>query len=158
MNEQTVQKLADAKQPLSHRLLRTLSNLDETGLSALRHVWPSIDPFDSQRSSEDISHKPTIIRPIGTKLKLQNNTGSHTDCEVDTEQLHPELRNAFPCRISGFVVNSLHDRHYDAQSQGEWHKYPVIHGGEGKLCPRPIDKRIINCLHNFQGVINKGGY
>ena len=42
MNDQNLQKLADAKQPLSHRLLRTLSSLDPTSLSAVRRVWPSI--------------------------------------------------------------------------------------------------------------------
>jgi HEAT repeat protein len=42
MIEQTLQKLADAKQPLSHRLLRTLSGLDDPALSALRQAWPAI--------------------------------------------------------------------------------------------------------------------
>ncbi len=42
MIEQTLQKLADARQQLSHRLLRTLSSLDNASLSAVRQVWPSI--------------------------------------------------------------------------------------------------------------------
>lgn len=42
MFEQTLQKLADVKQPLSHRLLRTLSSLDDTDLSAVQQVWPTI--------------------------------------------------------------------------------------------------------------------
>jgi HEAT repeat protein len=42
MLEQTLQQLADSQQTLTHKLLRTLSGLDRTGLVAVQRVWPTI--------------------------------------------------------------------------------------------------------------------
>jgi HEAT repeat protein len=42
MIEQTLEQLASSQQTLTHKLLRTLSGLDRTGLAAVQRVWPTI--------------------------------------------------------------------------------------------------------------------
>ena len=41
--------------------------------------------FDSKRRPEDIAHKPAVIAPVGSELKLQNQSRRHAYGKVDTE-------------------------------------------------------------------------
>ena len=41
--------------------------------------------LDSQRCPEDIPDKPTIVRPVGSELELEDQSRSDTDSEIDTE-------------------------------------------------------------------------
>ena len=106
--------------------------------------------FNSQRSTEDVSYKPRIIAPVCTELKLQNQTGCHTNGKVYTEEFHPKLGSLFPKFIACFIIQRLHDSHHHCQSECERNKNPVVHGCHRKLGSRPIDQRGVNTFnHNL---------
>ena len=46
------------------------------------------DALDGKRRSEDVAHKPAVITPVRTELKLQDDAGRHANGEVDAEKLH----------------------------------------------------------------------
>src|SRR5665647_1381915 len=70
--------------------------------------------FNSQWSTKNITNEPTIIRPVGSKLKLQNNTGGYTNSEVYSKKCHPKLSCFFPLLITCFYIQAFHYRHYYA--------------------------------------------
>ena len=106
--------------------------------------------FDSKRRTENIPHKPRIITPVRTKLKLQNQPRCHTDGEVNTEKFHPKLGSPLPEFIACFIIQRLHYSHHHSQSEGERNENPVVHGCHRKLGSRPIDQRGVNTFnHNL---------
>ena len=104
--------------------------------------------FDGQGGAEDITYKPGVVAPVGAELKLQNQSSGHAYGKVDAEEFHPVLSGAFPFLISRAVVEGLHQAHDNCQPQGEGNEDPVVDGGEGKLCSRPVNQRSVNvCQH-----------
>ena len=104
----------------------------------------SQNTLDGKRRTEDVAHKPTVITPIRTEFKFQNDTGCHTNSKVDTENLHPEFGSTFPKFVTRTVVRCLHDAHNYRQSKCQRHKNPVIDGGQGKLGSRPVNQGSVN--------------
>ena len=96
------------------------------------------DAFDGKGSTEDVTHKPRVVTPVGTKLKFEDNTRGNTDSEVDTEELLPKLGSCFPELITCAVINGFHNRHHECKSERKWDKQPVIACREGKLGARPV--------------------
>ena len=112
--------------------------------------------LDGQRRSEDVAHKPAVIAPVGTKLKLQDNARGHADGEVDAEQLHPEAGGTFPEGIARPIIESLHEAHDHGQSQGQRHENPMVDGRQGKLRPRPVNQRRIDVFnHKLRNLIRE---
>ena len=89
--------------------------------------------FDSKGSSEDVSYKPTVIRPVRSEFEFEDQPGGNTDSEVNTKQFHPELRCLFPELVTCFVIDGLHDGLYNAEPQCQGHEQPMIHGSESEL-------------------------
>ena len=104
----------------------------------------SQNTLDGKRRTEDVAHKPTVITPIRTEFKFQNDTGCHTNSKVDTENLHPEFGSTFPKFVTRTVVRCLHDAHNYRQSKCQRHKNSVIDGGQGKLGSRPVNQGSVN--------------
>ena len=75
--------------------------------------------FDCQRSAEDIAYEPTVVRPVRTELKFQDQTGSDSNRKIDTEEFHPEFGCFFPKLFSGTVVDRFHHGHHNSQPEGE---------------------------------------
>ena len=69
------------------------------------------DTLYGQWCSEDVAYKPGIVRPVGTKLKLQDDTCSHTHGEVDAKQLLPELCYVAPESVARAIPTSLGNAH-----------------------------------------------
>ena len=93
------------------------------------------DAFDGERSSEDVTHEPGVVAPVGAELEFEDDTCSYADSEVDGEKLHPELGGLFPELVFFHDINSLHYGHYDGESQSERDENPMISSGESKLRP-----------------------
>ena len=72
--------------------------------------------FDSKRRTEDVAHEPTVITPVRTEFKLQNQSRCHTYGKVDAEEFHPELGSMFPELVTRTVVHRFHDAHNYRQS------------------------------------------
>ena len=89
--------------------------------------------LDSERSAEDVTYKPTVVRPVRPEFEFEDQPGSNTDGEINAKQFHPELRCLFPKFITRFVIDGLHDGLYDAESQRERDEQPVVHGCESEL-------------------------
>ena len=98
----------------------------------------SEDAFNSKRCSEDVTYKPRVVAPVGTKFKLQDDTCGHTNGEVDTKELLPKLRGSLPKLITSAVVDGFHDGHHEGKSESEGDKQPVIACRKGKLGSRPV--------------------
>ena len=95
--------------------------------------------LDGQRSAEDVAHKPRIVAPVGTELKLEDDARSDAHGKVDGEELHPELGSPFPELVFLNHIQGFHGGHNHGQPQGEGHEDPMVTGGKGELCPRPVD-------------------
>ena len=108
----------------------------------------SHNTLDGQRCSEDVAHKPAVVAPVGTELKLQNKPCSHAYGEVDTKKFHPESGGPFPEKVARPIIKGLHKAHDHGQPQGQRHKNPMVDGGQCKLCPRPVDQRRINVFNH----------
>ena len=94
--------------------------------------------LDSQRSAEDVAHKPRVVAPVGAKFKFEDQARSHADREVDTKELHPKLRSALPDFSAFHDVDRLHNSHNHGEAERQRHKKPVIAGRKRKLRPRPV--------------------
>ena len=95
--------------------------------------------LNGKRSTEYIAHKPGIVTPVCTKFKLKNNTCCHAHGKVYTEQQHPELGYFKPFCTFCPHIYCFHNGNNNGYTQSKRHKQPVIHGSQGKLCPRPVD-------------------
>ncbi len=98
----------------------------------------SHNPFNGQGRAKNIAYKPGIIRPVGSKFKLENNACGHPNGEIDAKNSHPEFSNPLPGWVAGFNIDRFHNGDNESQPQCEGNKYPVIHGRKRKLTPRPI--------------------
>ena len=98
------------------------------------------DALDGQGRSEDVAYEPTVVRPVGAKLELQDQAGSDTDREVHAEKFHPELGGLLPGLVARPVIDCFHNGLDHAQAQCQWHEEPMIHGRESELRPRPINE------------------
>ena len=116
------------------------------------------DAFDGQRRTEDIAHEPGVIAPVGPELEFQNQAGSHTDSEIDPEDLHPELGGLLPEHIACLYVNGLHDTHDHGQAQCQGDKEPMVHGRHRELRPRPINQTRGNLFNHSIKVFNANQY
>ena len=113
------------------------------------------DTLNGKRCAKDIAHKPRIITEIGTKLKLQDDTRSDTDREVNTEDLHPEFGGLLPKLIARSDIDGLHNCHYHSESQRQRNKEPMITGCHCKLQSRPIDQcGFYHSVIRFKMIIN----
>lgn len=65
--------------------------------------------FNGQRRTEDIAHIVRVVRPVSPELELHGQTGCHTQREVDTKQLAPELGHIFINLFAGKDVDRFHD-------------------------------------------------
>ena len=117
-----------------HFLPAEIHNSHKGRLHEERH-----DALDGQRRPEDIAHEPRVVAPVGTKLELEDDAGSHTHGEIDAEEFLPEARGVFPETLAVAIVDGLTNTHNDCQAQGERHKQPVIDSGQRKLRPRPVN-------------------
>ena len=97
--------------------------------------------LDGKRSSKDVAHKPRVVAPVGTKLKFEDDTRSHTHGEVNTEEFLPKLCSLFPKLLAGAIPASFYDAHDEGESQRQWDEEPVIDGGESELRPCPVYRR-----------------
>ena len=88
----------------------------------------SHDTLDGQRSAEDVAHEPRVVRPVSTKLELEDDTRSHTHGEIDAEEALPELRSVAPENVAFAIPERLADAHDDCQSEGERHEEPMVDG------------------------------
>ena len=75
----------------------------------------------------------------GLTLEFHSETGGDPHCEVDAEQLAPELRHVAVDLLSRHHINGLHDDQYPRQSQRQWHEQEVIERGDRELQPRQFD-------------------
>ena len=76
--------------------------------------------LDSQRCPEDIPDKPTIVRPVGSELELEDQARRHADREVDREDADPEFRRALPEGIARAVVERFHDRADETEPERQY--------------------------------------
>ena len=97
------------------------------------------DAFDGERCTEDVTHKPRVVTPVGTKLEFEDDARGNTNCEVDAEEFLPKLGGSFPKFIPSAVINCFHNGHHECKSEGEGDKQPVVAGREGKLGARPVE-------------------
>ncbi len=102
------------------------------------------DTLDSQWRTEDVTHEPGIVRPVGAELELEDDTCGDTHGEVHAEQFLPELGSCLPELILRTIVIGLYDTHNDRQSEGQGHEEPVVDCRESELRPRPVDGSGIN--------------
>lgn len=89
--------------------------------------------FDRQRRTENIPYIVGVVRPVSPELELHGQTGSHTQSEVDTKQLAPELGHIFINLFAGKDVDRFHDGQQERHTERQWHKQEVVHRGQGKL-------------------------
>lgn len=113
----------------------------------------SNDPFDSKRSSENITDEPGIVTPVRSKLEFQDQSGGHPHCKINSKQTHPELNRPLPELISGTYIQCLHRSHHNGQSQSQWNKKPVIHGRQGKLRTRPVNHRSVDTFQHTTSIL-----
>jgi hypothetical protein len=100
----------------------------------------SQNALDGKRRAKNITYKPGIVTPVGSELKLKDQSRGYTYGKVDTENLHPKLGCPFPELIACFIIKGFHDTHNDCQAESEWHKNPMVHGCQSKLGSRPVNK------------------
>ena len=93
----------------------------------------SHDTLDSQRGAEDVAYEPGVVRPVGAKLELEDDTRGNTHGEVNSEEFLPEDSSIFPELLFRTIIDGLHDTHDD-----------VIDCREGELRSRPVDGSGIN--------------
>ena len=95
--------------------------------------------FDGKRRAEYVADKPGIVAPVCSELEFKNDACRHAYCEIDSEKTHPELGGKKPLLRFCLEIDALHDGDNHRQSEGEWHKEPMIDGRDGKLKPRPVN-------------------
>ena len=100
--------------------------------------------LDCQWRTEDVAHKPGVVRPVGAELEFEDDARGHTHGEVHAEKLLPEFGSSLPEFIFCTVVLGLDDTHDDGQAEGQGHEEPVIDCREGELRSRPVDGTGIN--------------
>ena len=102
------------------------------------------DTLDGQWRSEDVTYKPGVVRPVGAKLKLQNDTCSNAHGEVNAEETLPKLGRIAPECIAGAVPTGLDDTHHYGETQRQGHEEPVIDGCQCELRSCPVDGPAVN--------------
>ncbi len=95
--------------------------------------------LNGKRRTEDVAHKPTVIAPVGAKLKLQDDASGHADGEIHAKDGHPELGGGQPLLAARAQVDGFHDGHNHTQAERERHEEPVIDGRKRKLSARPVN-------------------
>jgi len=99
----------------------------------------SHNALDGQRGPENIAYEVRIVRPVGAEFEFENDSRCYADREIDPENPHPELRRPFPKLVAGTVIDALHDRADDAETEGQRHEQPMVNGCHRKLRARPVD-------------------
>ena len=89
--------------------------------------------LDGQRRAKDIAYEPGIIRPVGSELKLENDTRCYTHGKIDTEQTLPETRHVLPEHLARTVITSLGNAHDHGEAKCQRNKKPVVDRRQGKL-------------------------
>ena len=97
------------------------------------------DTLDGQRRSEDVTHEPGIVRPVGAELKFEDDARGHSHRKIDTEEALPELSRLAPEHVARAVVLGFHNGHNQSESQRQGDEKPVVDGRECELRSRPID-------------------
>ena len=72
--------------------------------------------LNSQWSAKYVTHKPAVVRPVGTKLKLENDSCGHANGEVHAKERHPELGGGEPFLVASAIIDGLHHTDYYSQS------------------------------------------
>ena len=74
------------------------------------------DALDGQWCTEYIAHKPRVIAPVCTELKLEYQSRGHTYGKVYSKEFHPELGGTTPMFVTLDIIERLHDAHYQCQA------------------------------------------
>ena len=127
-------------EPSRHLVPAKEHNCHKSALHEKRH-----NALNGKRSTKYIADKPRVVAPVGTELKLQDNTRSNAHSEVDAKQTLPEMRRLTPERFSGAIVNCLDNAHNYCQAQCERHKQPMINCCKRKLGTRPVNECGVDC-------------
>ena len=77
---------------------------DKCGLEEKRH-----EPLDSKRGTKDVANIVGVVRPVGSKLKLERNAGRNAQGKIDAEQLSPEPRHVLPDQVASHHIDRFHD-------------------------------------------------
>ena len=72
--------------------------------------------LNSKRSSKYVAHKPAIVRPVGTELKLEDYSRGNANGEVHAEECHPELGGGEPFLVASAIIDGLHHTDYYSQA------------------------------------------
>ena len=56
------------------------------------------------------------------EFKFHNDPCSYSNGKIDPKEGHPELRDLFPFRVSGFNPDCLHDGNDKRKAKGKWNK------------------------------------
>ena len=80
-----------------------------------------------------------VATGIILEFEFENDSRCYADREIDPENPHPELRRPFPKLVAGTVIDALHDRADDAETEGQRHEQPMVNGCHRKLRARPVD-------------------
>ena len=129
-------------QSLTHTVPAEEQHGDERTLQEEGH-----NAFHSQRSAENIAHKPGIGRPVSAELEFEDQPGGHAYGEIDPEEFEPEFGNGFPFFVARAVIDGGHDGDDPGQAKGQRDEYPMVEGRERELGARPVDKGEIDMFH-----------
>ena len=124
---------------LRHAFPTEEEQANEGGFQEERH-----QPFDRQRRTKHIADVLRVVRPVGAELELHGDARRDTECEVDAEQLAPELHHLFVDGIAGHHVNRFHDRQQRTEAQRQRHEQEVVEHGDRELPARQLDNGIGN--------------
>ena len=91
------------------------------------------DTLNGQRSTEDVANKPRVVTPVGTELKLKDDTRSNAYGEIYAKEHHPKLADVEPLLLACAIIDGFEQSHYYAQAQGQRHEHPMITCGKSKL-------------------------
>ena len=106
------------------------------------------DSLNGQRGAKDIPHKPGVIAPVGTELKLKDNSRCYTYSKIYSKKFHPEFCCLLPEFITFHYIKGFHYSHNKGKPQRKGYKQPMITGRYCKLQSRPK-----YCIHNHCSLI-----
>ena len=115
-------------EPFAHFVPSEEHDGEECGLHKKGH-----DTFYGKRGTENIAHKPTVIRPVGAELKFEDDTRGNANGEIDSEEFHPKFGDVFPLGFPRTVIDGFHNAYDNGKTERQRYEEPVIHGSESKL-------------------------
>ena len=95
--------------------------------------------LEGQRRTKDVADEAGVLRPVHSELELLDDTGGHTQGEVDQEDLPEELGRHEPLLVAGAVVEGLHQRHERGQTNGQGDEDEVVDGRDAELPTSKIE-------------------